>query len=219
MNNNSKNTISVRKLNRKQREGLQRRGEILAAAERLFAEKGFFKTSMAEIAQESEFAVGSLYQFFGSKDEVYVALLEGKFEEFLDRLSQRLEEVKGPVEKIETMISMELEHFEEHRNFFRIFATEWGGADCSVKGPLGERITRHVETYLGLLAGVMQSGIRQGVFKRMDSYEMARLFSGMMRSIIHQWIVSGGEDRLAAKAGLIKEVFFDGVMTGKGRVR
>jgi AcrR family transcriptional regulator len=68
---------------RKARELAQRKVEILTVAERLFARKGFFKTSMAEIAQEAEFSVGSLYQFFPSKEAVYVALMEEKFEEHL----------------------------------------------------------------------------------------------------------------------------------------
>ena len=49
---------------RKQREYEARRQEILSAAECLFSKNGFFKTSMAEIATASQFAMGTVYRFF-----------------------------------------------------------------------------------------------------------------------------------------------------------
>ncbi len=52
---------------RKQREYDARREEILLAAERLFSKNGFFKTSMAEIAEAAQFAMGTVYRFFKSK--------------------------------------------------------------------------------------------------------------------------------------------------------
>jgi AcrR family transcriptional regulator len=215
MNNNSKQTAVAARLGRREREMRLRRGEILNAAERLFAKKGFFKTSMAEIAQEAEFAVGSLYQFFKSKDEIYVAIMEDKFEEYLRRLDQEVDRAKGVIERIETVISVTLQHFEEHRNFFRIYATEWGGSDCPVKGHLGEKIAKLVESHVASLARIMQAGIRQGLFKKMDSYELAYLFNGMMKSFIHQWIISPGEESLVGKAGTIKEIFLNGVSKTK----
>ena len=197
---------------RKEREVLQRRREILDSAERLFAQKGFFKTSMAEIAQESEFSVGSLYQFFKSKDEIYVALMEEKFEEYMALVNCEVDQAKGVFEKIEALVSSKLQFFEKHRDFFRIYATEWGGSECTVKGALGEKIMKHYETYLTLIGRIMQSGIKQGIFKKTDAREMAYLFNGMMNSVIHQWILSAGEESLVGKASLIKEVFLTGVL-------
>ena len=48
------------KPSRKEREYQTRRVDILNAAERVFAEKGFHQTTVAEIAKESEFAIGTL---------------------------------------------------------------------------------------------------------------------------------------------------------------
>lgn len=51
------------------------RGSILAAAERLFAEKGTEKTTMDDIARESEYSKATLYVYFQSKDEIVNAIL------------------------------------------------------------------------------------------------------------------------------------------------
>lgn len=51
------------------------RGSILAAAERLFAEKGIDKTTMDDIARESEYSKATLYVYFQSKEEIINAIL------------------------------------------------------------------------------------------------------------------------------------------------
>ena len=51
------------------------RGSILAAAERLFAEKGTDKTTMDDIAREAEYSKATLYVYFQSKEEIINAIL------------------------------------------------------------------------------------------------------------------------------------------------
>ena len=51
------------------------RGSILAAAERLFAEKGTEKTTMDDIAREAEYSKATLYVYFQSKEEIIGAIL------------------------------------------------------------------------------------------------------------------------------------------------
>lgn len=196
---------------RKARELAQRKLEILTVAERLFARRGFFKTSMAEIAHEAEFSVGSLYQFFPSKDAVYVALMEDKFAEYLALVQREVAAARTAMDQLDALIATKFGFFEKHRNFFRIYVTEWGVGECSVKGALGQRISGLREAYLALLTKTMAAGIRRRVFKKLDAREMAQLFDGMMNAIIHQWIASAGEESLTAKNEAIREVFLRGV--------
>jgi AcrR family transcriptional regulator len=60
----------------KTRDAERSRRAILAAAERLFAERGFDAASLAEIGEEAGLSRGTPSYFFGSKEELYVAVLE-----------------------------------------------------------------------------------------------------------------------------------------------
>jgi AcrR family transcriptional regulator len=200
---------------RKARELAQRKLEILTVAERFFARKGYFKTSMAEIAQEAEFSVGSLYQFFPSKDAVYVALMEDKFAEYLALVQREVAVAKTALDQLDALIATKFGFFEKHRDFFRIYVTEWGVGECSVKGALGERISGLRQEYLALLTRTMEAGIRRRVFQKLDAREMAHLFDGMMNAIIHQWIASAGEESLISKADAIRGVFLRGVLVAQ----
>jgi AcrR family transcriptional regulator len=51
-----------------------RREEILAAARRVFAERGFRGTTIADIAEEAKIALGTIYLYFPSKEDVFAAL-------------------------------------------------------------------------------------------------------------------------------------------------
>jgi AcrR family transcriptional regulator len=53
----------------------QRRDEIMAAAKKVFARKGFHATTIADIAKEAGLAYGSIYWYFDSKDELFHALM------------------------------------------------------------------------------------------------------------------------------------------------
>ncbi len=59
---------------RRERERARRAQDILAAAERVFAVHGFDATTIEQIAQEAEYAVGTIYLYFKDKQALYAAL-------------------------------------------------------------------------------------------------------------------------------------------------
>ena len=67
-----------------------RRAALLAIAQRLVREVGYEKFSMNLLARESELAKGTLYLYFGSREEVLLALYDGAFDEFCEALEARL---------------------------------------------------------------------------------------------------------------------------------
>ncbi len=66
---------------RKEREKLARKQEIMDAALRLFATKGYKATTLDEIAEESEFGKGTLYNYFTSKEDIYVEIIRNTLED------------------------------------------------------------------------------------------------------------------------------------------
>lgn len=71
---------------RRERERDARRQAILAQAKSVFAERGFLNATVEEIAERAELAVGTLYRYFQSKEEIYVSLLFEAMNIFYDRI-------------------------------------------------------------------------------------------------------------------------------------
>ncbi|MFB5675080.1 TetR/AcrR family transcriptional regulator [Paenibacillus terreus] len=62
--------------------------KILQSAIRLFAEKGYQATSIQDIADDCSIAKGSLYKHFGSKEELYISILEKRQQDMIDAVDR-----------------------------------------------------------------------------------------------------------------------------------
>lgn len=71
-------------IERKEREREARRGQILAAAQKVFQDRGLTQTSMDDIAKEAELAKGTIYLYYKNKDELLLGLILRGFEILYD---------------------------------------------------------------------------------------------------------------------------------------
>lgn len=87
---------------RREREKEQRRQDIIHAAENVFFSKGFDSATMDDVAAEAELSKGTLYLYFKSKEEIYMAIvlramqiLRGMFQDAVKKEPNGLCKVKG----------------------------------------------------------------------------------------------------------------------------
>ena len=99
--------------------------EILEAARKIFAKKGFADATMDEIAAASGLAKGTLYLYFLSKRDLYLRTLQQGVTELLDRVTANIQEASGVRAKLRVMIATRVKYAEEDRDFFKIYLTEF----------------------------------------------------------------------------------------------
>jgi AcrR family transcriptional regulator len=206
MNNDSNQS----RISRKEREFQARRQEILEAATRLFANKGYHGTSMSEIAKEAEFSTGSLYNFFRNKEELYFKLLEEKITALESQVYAVIEGEGGVEEKLSSFVDVLLGFFEKERDFFRIFAEQRGQFELSAKGQFADVIHDRYEQYLGSMVKLMQRGIDEGLFKALNPAELALIFLGILNTMLFIYVNSKEPYNLKEKRAAILDVFFNG---------
>jgi AcrR family transcriptional regulator len=100
-----------------------RRQEILAAALKTFGNKGFAATRAEDIAVEAGIAKGTLYLYFRSKEDIYVAAVHHAIEQLHNRVRGRLRETNGIEEKIFTYVRTRLEFWLEQKSLYRLLLT------------------------------------------------------------------------------------------------
>ena len=197
---------------RKQREYEARRQEILSAAEGLFSKNGFFKTSMAEIATAAQFAMGTVYRFFKSKEEIYISIVEAKVEELAGLLDEAITKEKTASDKINAFIQVKLEYADRNRDFFRIYVSEWSGFEWTIKSAFGERVWKLYMAQVDLVADLIRQGIRRKEFRKIDPKDAAFALHGMLNSTMHVWILQAKPSgSLVDKRDLISALFLSGV--------
>ncbi len=147
--------MSKKKQSRKERELEQRKAYILEHAEELFAEHGFDNTSIAMIAERSELAVGTVYNFFPSKSDIYSNLLIGKLTEVYGGISLIAKNDNKPLEKIREIIEFNMDMIHKNEKFLMLYMNdvarqEWGlvsnietsdeGLHSNISGLMGDII-------------------------------------------------------------------------------
>ncbi|HYB24650.1 MAG TPA: helix-turn-helix domain-containing protein [Solirubrobacteraceae bacterium] len=85
---------------RVERRKARTRAGLLAAARQLFAARGLEHTTIAQIAERADIAIGSFYNYFRTKEELLDALLEDELSQQLALLERRQAQVADPAEKI-----------------------------------------------------------------------------------------------------------------------
>lgn len=103
-----------------------RTAEILSAARKVFAEKGFNDATMDQIAEAGGLSKGTVYLYFPSKRDVYLAALMQGAEELGVVTAQRMAAATGFREKIRTFFQARLEYLEQNKDFFQIYHSEFG---------------------------------------------------------------------------------------------
>lgn len=88
---------------RRLREKNERKKSILEVATRIFKNKGFFNTTMEEIAKEAELSVGTLYLYYKSKEELYISTVFEAMDIFSENLKKIQNSSLKPQQKIKKM--------------------------------------------------------------------------------------------------------------------
>jgi len=203
--------METEKISRKEREYLAHREEILSAAEKVFAAKGFFSTTMSDIARKAEFGTGSLYKYFKSKEDLYFTLIDEKVEEINGPVKAELSQKTPAVERIKKVLSLQFEFFERNRDFFRIYTSERSRFEWTVKDELGKDLHEKMVAYIHLLAGVMRQGIEKRELKPLDPMDLAHALVGIVNSFVFEWIISRESYPLSLKLETVLEIFLGGV--------
>jgi TetR/AcrR family transcriptional regulator len=199
---------------RRGREEGARRAHILGAAERLFAERGLAEASVADIAKEAEFGVGTLYKYFEDKSTLIRSLVEDRLGAHFTAVDAALASEGAPEEVVGRFVEAYLDSIKRRAAFFKFFMTNFHPGMSQEGGPVdmacvGERRDRIV----GLLRDVLQRGIDAGRFAPLGADELsAGLFGMVMAFNFYGEIQRHGEWTVPEFKETILKIFFQPVL-------
>lgn len=102
----------------------QTRKAIIAAAIRLFTEKGFEQTSMEELARVAGVGKSTIYGYFKAKDEIFLAHCEAELDFAFAALDRKLDEDAPLIEQLVAQMMGQITFVTGNREFGRVFARE-----------------------------------------------------------------------------------------------
>jgi len=205
--------MQEKKVSRRERERLRQRQEMLDAALGLFSEKGYHNVSMHEIAEKSEFAIGTLYKFFENKEDLYKSLVLEQAKKFHDTLMKALEEPVDVIEKLRGYVKAKGEIFSKHVSMIRLYFAETHGASFNIRAGLDSKIQELYEQSLQTLTTIFKRGIKEKRFKNIAKpYHLAVALDSITNAFLFLWLEAPERHPYPKNPDLILNILFKGLL-------
>jgi AcrR family transcriptional regulator len=176
--------MSDKELSRKARDRQRREEEFLEAAELLFSKSGYADTSMEDVAKQAEYATGTIYRYFESKEMLYRRILLRKGELYFSQVSAALSQTVEPLEQLHALVRSKIHFFCTNRNFMRIYTQEVSRGGAQQKCQIPEELQGLFTAYQRSIVGVLTAGIKQGVFRDLDPELLLLAYTGFVNELL-----------------------------------
>lgn len=186
--------------------GVQRRGEVLSAAERLFAEHGYQATSVRDIADVMAIQPGSLYAHIESKDTLLWDIVTRAADGFFEAVEPIVSADLVPMEKLRRLISAHVQVITANLDAASVYSTEWRHLGADRKSEFAKR--RNI--YEKLVRGLVRDCIREGTFADVDE-KFATLLILSSINWIYQWYRTDGPMTPEEIARKLTDMLFNGL--------
>lgn len=141
----------------------QKRERIVRAAARVFAERGYTRTTISRIAQEAGVGKGTVYEYFSSKEELFFAVFEWLMQVYgIDVLKQIAVSQASVAKRLQSMAETLLGQWLEMLDFYSLVMEFWS---ASAALPMRDRFKQAFDQAYKEFRAVVASLLRQGMEK------------------------------------------------------
>jgi len=147
---------------------------IIDAGLKLFAQRGYYGTSIADIAKEAGVSKGLAYNYFKSKSDLAEAIF-AQIHSFFEQYEIMFSEISDPYVLIETMIKETFKHLRENEEFWKLyisFALQW-----EVSAKMKNIFNEIEQNYIKKIGNVFKKiGIKNS---KTEAYILGAMFDGV----------------------------------------
>ena len=187
-----------------------RSSEIIEAAKRIFAEKGFNDATVDDVADAAGVAKGTIYLYFPSKREIFVEAVRQGIIALHAETARRVSVAETTEDKIRAFIETRMDFSESDREFYRLYYAEYSNLLTS-PAMVGKEFQDLYERQADALERVLSIGIKRGEVRKTNPHAVARLVYDTTRGAIAQRILGWSRRSPREDADLVFEVLWRGI--------
>jgi AcrR family transcriptional regulator len=192
---------------RRKRQILRNKTVILRSSRELFHKKGFYGTTMEDIAEYSGFDRRTIYNHFKNKEDIFSALISGILTE-ITAVFDEIESEKAPVlDKLRKVVLGLLDIFIENAQMLNIFMSEYEINETRKKRYISAYTLKNIHDYKEIesrLIGMIRQAQDEGMVVNVHPYVLAGVLNELLlRSVIVLHNQKGG----LRKKDLIRDIF------------
>ena len=185
-------------------EQAKRRHEIFHQVVNIFVKNGFHETSMREIAEAAGLGKSTLYDYFKTKDEILIYFFDDQLNDLTDEAQKIALQNLSADKRLCQIMDKYLESLQANKSLFLKMMQE----AQSLKPADQKQVQEKRHAYQDLVRALIDEGIREGVFRKVNSLLAARLLISSISSVIY------GSRPTGTLEEILKEtlnIFFKGI--------
>ncbi len=187
-----------------------RRKMIFEAAAKAFARSGYEGTSVDAIAAEAGIGKGTIYLYFASKAEIYLSAIMHEFNKLHADTVRRFEAISSCREKIELYIRVRVDYVESHRDFCRIYVSEFGKA-VTQPDAMQKQFRKMRVRQADLLTEVISKGIATGEIRPVPARGAALFITDAARGLLEKRLLGWSEAGADEDIHLVLDLLWNGL--------
>jgi AcrR family transcriptional regulator len=150
---------------------------ILETTWKMIRRHGIRKTNIDDVARAAMVAKATIYNYFGSKDQVYKEALNRKVGLMVERINSAVSLLESPLEKLNVFIKVSMETLIEEK---LLFSDEVSASERFVS-KIAEARERFFFAQERLLQGILEQGVKEGFFQAQNIAKAVKLISYLLR--------------------------------------
>jgi TetR/AcrR family fatty acid metabolism transcriptional regulator len=184
-----------------------KRQRILQAAVKVFARKGYFAARVSEVARRAGVADGTIYLYFGGKEDILVRLFDEVMAEHVEQGRREVRSLRGAPARLRAIAEHHLRLLGENQDLAVVFQVELRRSTKFM-----ERFTASwFRDYLELLGDVIAEGQREGSLRpELPRKLVAKAFFGALDEMVTSWMLGRRQYALADLAAPVVDLFLHG---------
>jgi TetR/AcrR family fatty acid metabolism transcriptional regulator len=179
-----------------------RRKQILKAAVKVFAEKGYHGCRISDVAEEAGVAYGLVYHYYGNKDGLLSAVFDTNWSFFAKAIDEVASAEASMTDKLGQIIELTFSAFEMYPLVVKVLVLEFGR-----NARLGEALENaHVAKVFRSIAKIFEDGKKSGELSEgLDPHAMSILFIGSLETAFVSFVLTHNGARSKVQSSVTLE--------------
>ncbi len=162
--------------------------KILTSAQKIFAQKGYARCTMSDVALHAKVGIGTLYNYFKNKDEMLQLCIQKTIEDEIRLIELETEKIADPLEKIRYFFDEHYQLLKSKPSIARLLLIELRQSEGFYKR---NPTYNPLNYYLDFYTKVFREAIQKKKMRNVDPVTIAYMIVGAQELLFLQWLIHG----------------------------
>ncbi|MFN4907962.1 MAG: TetR/AcrR family transcriptional regulator [Bacteroidota bacterium] len=168
-----------------------KRAQIVLHAAEVFSQTGYHATKMADIAQAAGIGKGTIYEYFATKEQLFLAVYDAWMSQYESIVRQRVDEAPDALSKVDAVRDSAVEFYESRAAQAPLLLEFWAHALRTDNPAFLERINATREFLRAIGRQLTRELVRAEWFREVDVNAFTDLEAAMSDGVFLTWVLEG----------------------------